>query len=413
MRYEHRIGAHLLAWLLAAVGSARADDQCGYDTSHIAGGYWSIVDGYVFHRAGEAWDALADDLAMQAACAQAPMCVETRFAEPDYGDSCPIDDRASTAASDEAAFAAAAAAVASLHGECFARFAYAAAVRARHDFVPVFEQRLGAADWQEALAAAIALRQLGERRAEIWRGALTHWYPPVAMLAQAALAGAGSDEVRSSALAFGESAGRVVSVAEDLSARWCQAQPASWRGSWYDNAPPLAETVAWEFRPLVQEQGWPVCRNVTTRYAYAGGVLLGTDAGEWGGAVYFFRAPELPRRLLDDNVHAMTVRGARAFVATGLAHGTHSSSTVYAIDLDARHEPRARVLAQMPEEIWQMNFRADGSAWMLEEHGLVFEVPADGAPPRALGCVKELAQRTPYVPQALRRREWMQDPFAK
>ena len=70
-------------------------------------------------------------------------------------------------------------------------------------------------------------------------------------------------------------------------------------------------------------------RVVTLRIS--DGWLLGFDAGEFGGGLWWSSANgRITKRLLDDNVHALVARDGVALVLTGLAHMGFDQGAIYA-----------------------------------------------------------------------------------
>lgn len=324
------------------------------------------------------------------ACVESAACVEEIFpiAGPhDFGhDDCPFDFGAN--ADDAKRLSASGARAATFDGSCFLRFALTASSQHRREFVPAIKSRLHDPDARAAMAAALAMRDLGAADAATWRSLAQYWYPPVRELARAAGAGTDADLLDAPQRSFYT---RVEEIGATFAQRWCDAQPASWHGmrepaSDEDDEDDTA-TIPLAAMGLRHEQGWPVCGPQTERLAFAGGTLIGSNRGEWGGSAYFFRAPELPRPLLSDNVQGARADGDRVALYASLAHLSLSESRMYRIAPDAQRVPRIVATIEFPEAAWRAQWHG-AAMTVVGWSGIVYELGPDDAHPQVLGCAR-------------------------
>lgn len=375
-----------IAALFLGTVDARADEGDDFECAHNP---YATSDGYWFTDGSEEDLSILTEIASAlAACRETSSSVEVAFPAPERipRDPCPLPDDAS-AVSDQRLEQARAI------DACFAPFAFAVGRNKVQRFAVSLERELASDDWQRALIAAIALRDLGDEDAGAWRIAARHWYPPVRLIAAQALAG-DTDLDALHPNVGNDPSGRIRAVSETYASHYCAAQATSWQGTWVKNEPGLPEKRSFTLEPLERVQGWPLSLPINTRRPFANGLLVSNSMGEWGGAVYFFRAPELPRRLLSDVVHATRVFGDVAMAYASIAHMGVSTSVLYRITLDAHGVPQpAETLAVLPEESWKVNWRDDRSAVVIGDSGLVYRIPADGTTPSVLGCVKNAEHR--------------------
>lgn len=393
----------ILALSIAFATPLHADDECGGYALHgdplfgaIDGGAGGMAT--VLHASNEAQ-----------ACVESASCVEQIFpianAHSFQHDGCPFGFGANT--DDAKRLSDSGARAATFDGSCFLRFALTAASQHRHEFAAVLEARLRDDDARAAMAAALALRDLGDADANTWQTAAQHWYPPLRELARAATAGTDADLLDTPERSFWT---RVERVDQAFAQRWCEAQPSAWRGRRVHDASGDDDDDDRDSMPLGamglrHEQGWPVCGLQTERLPFAGGTVIGTNMGEWGGDAYFFRAPELPRALLSDNVQGARVSGDRLQLYASLAHMSLSESRMYRIAPDARNVPHIVATIEFPEAAWRGQWR-DASITVVGRSGIVYELGPDDAHPRVLGCARH-SLRYPKPPLAQ-----SQEPFA-
>jgi len=392
---------NLLVLLLAFASPLHAEDECGGYAEHGDPLFGAIGPGIggmatVLHAANDA-----------RACIESAACVEQVF--PMYTDNaifhdgCPFGFGAN--ADDAKRLDDFGARAATLDGSCFLRFALTAASQHRREFTPMLTARLRDDDARAAVAAALALRDLGEADAGVWQIAAQHWYPGLRELACAAATGTDTELLDAPQRSFWT---RVEEIDGAFAQRWCAAQATPWRGKRVpddDSHDDDTDTVPLAAMGLRHEQGWPVCGFETGRVPFAGGMLVGTNMGEWGGDAYFLRAPELPRPLLSDNVQGVRVSGDRAQIFAGINHMSLNESRVYRIAPDAQGVPRILATIEFPEARWRAQWHGDAIT-VVGQSGIVYELGPDDAHPHVLGCAPHSRRFYPKAPEA-----WSTEPF--
>lgn len=118
--------------------------------------------------------------------------------------------------------------------------------------------------------------------------------------------------------------------------------------------------------------------GVTAVRSTAGGVLIATDDGEWGGAVWFFVPGEQPRKVVDANTVGLFDIGGSPVALTGLAHMTLDYGAVFRLDLSAP-TPTATSLAKLP---------AAPRAWAVADDALLLATGQSGVAVLADGTVE-------------------------
>lgn len=171
--------------------------------------------------------------------------------------------------------------------------------------IPRIRDRLGSQYWSETLAAAIALQALNadDARPRIASLASGHWFPPARQQLQEVLenwdvtGGTDTPERRQTYFDIPE--------ASD-----CQSLEWAWQGH-------LIGSPVRGFAPIQASEG-----DFGRRYELdlAGGTIIGTDRGEWGGEILAQMGDGEPEILFEDNVIAMRSYRNGALIATGLNH---------------------------------------------------------------------------------------------
>jgi hypothetical protein len=76
--------------------------------------------------------------------------------------------------------------------------------------------------------------------------------------------------------------------------------------------------------------------EITFAVSTTGAVIVGTNAGEWGGGVYEIASNRQVRALIQDNAIAVFKSGRRLFIVTGLSHLVMSTGHLWIVDLSGR-----------------------------------------------------------------------------
>jgi hypothetical protein len=79
-----------------------------------------------------------------------------------------------------------------------------------------------------------------------------------------------------------------------------------------------------------------------------GGLLIGTDRGEWIGRLQFQDPAGGMHTILEKNVLGIIQNKDGVFVFTGLDHLGMHEGLLYVVKSDTSHMPRAELLAQLP-----------------------------------------------------------------
>jgi hypothetical protein len=104
----------------------------------------------------------------------------------------------------------------------------------------------------------------------------------------------------------------------------------------------------------------------------ANGFLIGTDVGEWGGAVWWFSADgKHSRRLLAHNCQAILTDQNVAICFCGLAHLSIAEGSVHAFEIDAAHAWVRVGNVMLPGTPTDLRLAEDGSVTMecLQQNG--------------------------------------------
>jgi len=86
---------------------------------------------------------------------------------------------------------------------------------------------------------------------------------------------------------------------------------------------------------------------MTDMRAVSGGVLVATNAGEWGGGLVFVTPVGKAAQVIGDNTHALIDLGGSLYALTGLSHLGLDHGVVWRIDVSGA-APVARELAKLP-----------------------------------------------------------------
>lgn len=126
------------------------------------------------------------------------------------------------------------------------------------------------------------------------------------------------------------------------------------------NAPPL-------------DLGWG---GITDVKPLSLGVLVTTDAGEWGGAVWFVQTGRSPLKIVDKNAVGLFNLGGTTIALTGLAHMSLDRGELFRLDLSGA-VPSAVSLAKLPgaPRAWTM---AGDSALLIATGDKGFAILNDG-----------------------------------
>jgi len=77
------------------------------------------------------------------------------------------------------------------------------------------------------------------------------------------------------------------------------------------------------------------------------GQLLGSDGGEWGGALTFVDKAGVPSKLLEENVVGMFPVSSEVLVFTGIAHLTINRGAIYKVGRTAEGKVESRLLVRL------------------------------------------------------------------
>lgn len=115
--------------------------------------------------------------------------------------------------------------------------------------------------------------------------------------------------------------------------------------------------------------------RVTVIQPVAGGLLAGTDFGEFGGALAYASKSGEVTPVVPDNVSLTFRHGGRLYVLTGLTHIVLSHGAVWQVD-DTAHPPRAMRRIRLPAEAGvvatargDLAFVTSGDAFLLRPDG--------------------------------------------
>ena len=92
-----------------------------------------------------------------------------------------------------------------------------------------------------------------------------------------------------------------------------------------------------------------------------GGVLIGTDRGEWIGSLQFQDAAGGKHTILEENVLGLVKNGEGVFVFTGLDHLSLNEGLVYVVKPDITNIPRAELLVRLSGTPGQVHQEPDGT----------------------------------------------------
>lgn len=223
--------------------------------------------------------------------------------------------------------------------------------------VPALIRALGIAeDWRAVFAAAEALGRLkaASAAAPLEQVAAKHWYPPVRFAAEKAL--------------------RVIRGTDQYCRRW---HPQNFNIEFHDvgsraDVPRPGALPSLRQGPdeLGGLQLW-FHRDTQAQVGLAafGGVLLGADAGEWGGALTF-AAGSKRDRLLEKNTTGIHRVGSSIVAATGLAHLMMDDGVLYRVERPDRNVPPVAVRwRQLPGAPYQSGFLEDGRLFIRTQAG--------------------------------------------
>lgn len=112
--------------------------------------------------------------------------------------------------------------------------------------------------------------------------------------------------------------------------------------------------------------------GITDARSVSGGVLVTTDAGEWGGAVWFVPANRRPVKIVSHNAVGMFDLGGKIVALTGLAHMIFDDGELFELDISGQ-TPTARSIAKLPgaPRAWTMA-GADALLVATENEGMAF-----------------------------------------
>ncbi|QSX79383.1 hypothetical protein [Agrilutibacter solisilvae] len=101
------------------------------------------------------------------------------------------------------------------------------------------------------------------------------------------------------------------------------------------------------------------------RLALSDGELIGTNHGEFGGRIEWAGRDAVPRVLVpDENPVALTRRGEDVFVATGLAHMSHSSGKIIRLRRNGRGSWQVSTVVDLGEAA-NAATRIDDVTWLV------------------------------------------------
>jgi len=92
-----------------------------------------------------------------------------------------------------------------------------------------------------------------------------------------------------------------------------------------------------------------------------GGLLIGTDQGEWIGRLQFQDPAGGLRTILEENVLGIVKNGDGVFVFTGLDHLSTNEGLVYVIKPDTNNIPRPELLVRLSGYPSQVHQEPDGT----------------------------------------------------
>lgn len=96
-----------------------------------------------------------------------------------------------------------------------------------------------------------------------------------------------------------------------------------------------------------------------------GGLLIGTDRGEWIGRLQFQDPAGGLHTLLEKNVLGIVSNDAGIFVFTGLDHMSLNEGQIYVLKPDAGNTPHPELLARLPGTPGRIRQEADGTIRFL------------------------------------------------
>ncbi|HEX8370055.1 MAG TPA: hypothetical protein VF604_16025 [Pyrinomonadaceae bacterium] len=78
---------------------------------------------------------------------------------------------------------------------------------------------------------------------------------------------------------------------------------------------------------------------------YENGWLIGSDAGEWGGKLFWFsETGNLKTELLKDNIRGIAATGGEVFILSGMAHGGIDDGKIYKLTKDEQGNLKIRLI---------------------------------------------------------------------
>jgi hypothetical protein len=81
---------------------------------------------------------------------------------------------------------------------------------------------------------------------------------------------------------------------------------------------------------------------------FSNGWLVGSDAGEWGGKLYWLSKDGLQKiKLLTDNIRGIITLGESAFILSGMAHLSTDDGKIYKVLLGENSELQSEVIADL------------------------------------------------------------------
>jgi len=106
----------------------------------------------------------------------------------------------------------------------------------------------------------------------------------------------------------------------------------------------------------------PLSHPVHSLQAF-GGLLIGTDRGEWIGRLQFQDQDQAGgvRTILEKNVLGIVKNKDGVFVFTGLNHLSMNEGLVYVVKLDTNNIPRPELLIRLPGFPSQVRQKPDGT----------------------------------------------------
>lgn len=260
-----------------------------------------------------------------------------------------------------------------LPDSCFGALSYEASRRGMREIETASTNALADKGWMRPLYASYSLGVLETKSAagQLRKLSETHWYPGVRASAKDAAAA--------------------------MDDRAQHPKPTDFRTRWY---------VEFAYRDIASfcagnstqfSPGSLMSANVGLSNKFAdrfdqpvadameinGGVLVGTNMGEWGGGLYWLPEREDPIKLVDDNIKLIASVEGRILVVSGLSHLGLSRGAIYQIVEGPK--PKVVRLLVLPTEPISMEKSKSDHLLVNTDDGALYDL-SDIERPALLGC---------------------------